>query len=131
MAKHLAKDAGKAAVAQLGWWKAHRFLILRRLTQLSVLLAFWSGPFWDVWLFKGNLSGSVLFDVVPFTDPLIAAQTLASGHWLQLQPDWSGGGGWLICTDCPARVLQLGLPDEHGHRSGCLASSQTGHESEL
>lgn len=83
MAKHLAKDAGKAAVAQLGWWKAHRFLILRRLTQLSVLLAFWSGPFWDVWLFKGNLSGSVLFDVVPFTDPLIAAQTLASGHWLQ------------------------------------------------
>lgn len=83
MVKNLAIDAGKAAVKRLGWWRAHRFLILRRLTQLAVLLAFWTGPLWDVWILKGNLSGSVLLDVIPFTDPLIAAQSLASGHWFE------------------------------------------------
>ena len=35
----------KAAVDQLGWWGAHRFLILRRISQLSVLSLFAIGPF--------------------------------------------------------------------------------------
>ncbi|MDF4802775.1 quinol dehydrogenase ferredoxin subunit NapH, partial [Vibrio parahaemolyticus] len=29
MAKNLAQNAGKEAVEKLGWWRAHRFLILR------------------------------------------------------------------------------------------------------
>lgn len=80
MAKNLAQEAGKSAVAKFGWLKANRFLLLRRLTQLSVLLAFWSGPFWGAWIFKGNLSASLLFNVVPLTDPLIAAQSLVAGY---------------------------------------------------
>ena len=78
MAKHLAKDAGKAAIQNLGWWKAHRFLILRRVSQLTIIALFMAGPTWGV--FKGNLSSSTLFDVVPFTDPLLLLQTIAAGH---------------------------------------------------
>lgn len=78
MAKHLAKDAGKAAIQNLGWWKAHRFLILRRISQFSIIALFMAGPTWGV--FKGNLSSSTLFDVIPFTDPLLLLQTIAAGH---------------------------------------------------
>lgn len=78
MAKHLAKDAGKAAIQNLGWWKAHRFLLLRRVSQLSIIALFMAGPTWGV--FKGNLSSSTLFDVIPFTDPLLLLQTITAGH---------------------------------------------------
>ena len=78
MAKHLAKDAGKAAIQNLGWWKAHRFLILRRISQFSIIALFMAGPTWGI--FKGNLSSSTLFDVIPFTDPLLLLQTIAAGH---------------------------------------------------
>ncbi len=43
MAKNHAKDAGKAATEELGWWISHRFLILRRLCQLSVIGLFIMG----------------------------------------------------------------------------------------
>ncbi|NOH24841.1 quinol dehydrogenase ferredoxin subunit NapH, partial [Vibrio europaeus] len=44
MAKNLAKDAGKDAIRELGWWKAHRFLLLRRVCQLSIIALFMAGP---------------------------------------------------------------------------------------
>lgn len=78
MAKNLAKDAGKASIQSLGWWKAHRFLFLRRTTQLAIIGLFIAGP--TIGIFKGNLSSSTLFDVIPFTDPLLLLQTMAAGH---------------------------------------------------
>lgn len=48
------KDAGLEARQKLGWWRAYRFLILRRLSQLSVVLMFLSGPMWNVWILKGT-----------------------------------------------------------------------------
>jgi ferredoxin-type protein NapH len=78
MAKNLAIDAGKDAVKQLGWWKAHRFLILRRVCQLVIIGLFMAGP--TLGVLKGNLSSSNLFDVIPMSDPLIIMQTLAAGH---------------------------------------------------
>ncbi|MBC7006061.1 quinol dehydrogenase ferredoxin subunit NapH [Photobacterium sp. BZF1] len=82
MAKHLAKDAGKAATASLGWWKAHRFLLLRRSCQLLIIALFMIGP--TLGVLRGNLSASTLFDTVPLTDPLILLQTIAAGHWPEL-----------------------------------------------
>ena len=34
------KDAGLEARQKLGWWRAYRFLLLRRLSQLSIILMF-------------------------------------------------------------------------------------------
>ncbi len=79
MAKNLAKDAGKDAIRELGWWKAHRFLILRRLSQLTIMALFILGP--TAGVFKGNLSSSMLLDTVPLSDPLLVMQTIAAGHW--------------------------------------------------
>lgn len=73
------KEAGQEAKQKLGWWHANRFLILRRVSQLSILLMFLSGPYLGVWILKGNYSGSLLFDVIPMSDPLIIAESLATG----------------------------------------------------
>ena len=114
------KNAGREAREKLGWWRAYRFLILRRLSQLSIVLMFLSGPIWDFWILKGNYSSSMLFDLIPLTDPLITAESLATGYL----PEWKtllGAGiivliyallaskafcGWVcplnIVTDCAA-----------------------------
>ncbi|MCX8900914.1 quinol dehydrogenase ferredoxin subunit NapH [Vibrio parahaemolyticus] len=78
MAKNLAQNAGKEAVEKLGWWCAHRFLILRRLCQLTIIALFMAGP--TLGVLTGNLSSSMLFDTVPLSDPLIVLQALATGH---------------------------------------------------
>ncbi len=77
--KNLAKDAGKEAREKFGWWSAYRFLILRRLCQLSVIGLFIMGPTWGV--LEGNLSSSVLLGAVPMSDPLLLLQTMATGYW--------------------------------------------------
>ncbi|MFB1083578.1 quinol dehydrogenase ferredoxin subunit NapH [Vibrio diabolicus] len=78
MAKNLAQNAGKEAVEKLGWWRAHRFLILRRLCQLTIIALFMAGP--TLGALTGNLSSSMLLDTVPLSDPLIVLQALATGH---------------------------------------------------
>ncbi|KOY27487.1 quinol dehydrogenase [Vibrio parahaemolyticus] len=78
MAKNLAQNAGKEAVEKLGWWRAHRFLILRRLCQITLIALFMAGPILGI--LTGNLSSSMLFDTVPLSDPLIVLQALATGH---------------------------------------------------
>ena len=86
------KDAGIEARQKLGWWHAYRFLILRRLTQLSIILMFLSGPLWNTWILKGNYSGSLLFDSIPLTDPLMTAEMLSTGY----MPEWTTILGALI-----------------------------------
>ncbi len=78
MAKNLAQNAGKEAVEKLGWWRAHRFLILRRLCQLTIIALFMAGP--TLGVLTGNLSSSMLLDTVPLSDPLIVLQALVTGH---------------------------------------------------
>ncbi|EHR0572412.1 quinol dehydrogenase ferredoxin subunit NapH [Vibrio parahaemolyticus] len=78
MAKNLAQNAGKEAIEKLGWWRAHRFLILRRLCQLTIIALFMAGP--TLGVLTGNLSSSMLLDTVPLSDPLIVLQALATGH---------------------------------------------------
>ncbi|TON09083.1 quinol dehydrogenase ferredoxin subunit NapH, partial [Vibrio parahaemolyticus] len=63
---------------KLGWWRAHRFLVLRRLCQLTIIALFMAGP--TLGVLTGNLSSSMLLDTVPLSDPLIVLQALATGH---------------------------------------------------
>ena len=74
------KSIGHAASQTHGFLYSHRFLILRRLSQLSILALFLLGPLFGVWLIEGNLSSSLILDTVPLTDPYVFAQLLASGH---------------------------------------------------
>lgn len=70
------KIIGQEAVEKHGWFIAHRFLILRRISQLSIIGFFLLGPLLGIWLIKGNMASSLLLDTVPLTDPLVALQNL-------------------------------------------------------
>lgn len=76
-----AKHAGQDARTRHGWWLSHRFLLLRRLSQLLVLMLFLAGPLWGVWILKGNYSASLLLGTVPLTDPLMLLESILAGHW--------------------------------------------------
>ncbi|MCB1790893.1 MAG: quinol dehydrogenase ferredoxin subunit NapH [Gammaproteobacteria bacterium] len=70
---------GAESIRVHGWWYAHRYLILRRASQLLVLALFLLGPWFGVWLVKGNLASSLTLDVLPLSDPLVLLQVFASG----------------------------------------------------
>ncbi len=79
MKKH--QVLGEAAIENNGWWLAHRWLILRRLSQFGILFLFLLGPWAGIWIINGNLSSSLLFDTIPMTDPLLFVQMLAAGFF--------------------------------------------------
>lgn len=70
---------GKSAIETKGWLEAHRWLLLRRASQIGILALFLIGPIAGIWIVKGNLSASMTLDVLPLTDPLLLLQTLLSG----------------------------------------------------
>ncbi|SMX27449.1 Putative electron transport protein YccM [Pelagimonas phthalicica] len=72
---------GAEAIRDKGWLTAHKYLLLRRASQLFFLFLFLMGPWLGIWWVKGNLSGSLTFDILPLTDPFIAAQGIIAGHW--------------------------------------------------
>jgi ferredoxin-type protein NapH len=71
---------GAEAIERKGWFGAHRFLVLRRLTQLGILGLFLAGPWLGVWIVEGNLASSLTLGVLPLSDPLVLLQVFASGH---------------------------------------------------
>ncbi|MBF0285591.1 MAG: quinol dehydrogenase ferredoxin subunit NapH [Magnetococcales bacterium] len=83
---------GDDALRLKGRLLGRKWLLLRRLSQLLVMTAFWSGPWWGVWIAKGNLSSSLLLDTVPMTDVLTFLQVLASGIRPEAQAVWGFAG---------------------------------------
>lgn len=106
---------GQEAVRVKGWFRAHRYLILRRFTQLSILMLFLAGPWLGVWLVKGNLASSVTLDVLPLSDPLVLLQVIASGHRPELAALLGAAivllfylvvGGRVYCSwVCPVNII--------------------------
>lgn len=74
---------GDEATRRKGWIAAHKFLILRRLSQLSLLAIFLVGPIYGIWIVKGNMASSLTLGVLPLTDPLVALQTFFASHSLE------------------------------------------------
>jgi ferredoxin-type protein NapH len=57
----------------------YRFLIARRITQLSLLVLFIGGNAFGWSVLRGNYSSGLLFGEIPLTDPYAAIQILATG----------------------------------------------------
>jgi len=70
---------GQAAVERNGWWRAHRWLMARRTSQVSIIALFLVGPLFQVWLIKGNLSSSLTLGIVPLSDPYVVVQSVFAG----------------------------------------------------
>jgi len=75
------KMPGQDAIAAKGWFKAHRFLIARRMSQAGILAFFLLGPLVGLWVVKGNLNSSLTLGVLPLTDPYVLLQSFAARHW--------------------------------------------------
>ncbi|MFM1891904.1 MAG: hypothetical protein RLZ44_981, partial [Pseudomonadota bacterium] len=106
---------GADAVAKKGWLQAHRWLLLRRASQLGVLALFLAGPWLGLWIVKGNLAASLTLEVLPLTDPLVLLQQLLTGHWPEVAA-FSGAaivlvfyllvGGRVYCSwVCPVNIV--------------------------
>ena len=72
---------GQTAIATQGWFKAHKWLLLRRASQFGILGLFLLGPLAGIWVVQGNLSASMTLGVLPLTDPMLLLQSIASGTW--------------------------------------------------
>jgi ferredoxin-type protein NapH len=109
---------GREALQKKGFAAAYKWLFLRRTSQLAILATFLAGPWLGVWIIKGNLSASLLFDTVPMSDPLVVLQSLAAGHWPYVAA-WLGlavvlafyllAGGRVYCSwVCPMNLVTDG-----------------------
>ena len=76
---------GREAIRARGWLAAHKWLLARRLSQLGILALFLSGPWFGVWIVKGNLNSSLILNLLPLTDPYVLLQSLVARHW----PEWN------------------------------------------
>lgn len=75
-----AKKIGADAIADKGWFASHKWLILRRTSQLTILALFLVGPLAGLWIVKGNLAYSLTLNTLPLTDPYVLLQSLLAGH---------------------------------------------------
>jgi ferredoxin-type protein NapH len=75
-----ARAIGAEAVAEKGWFAGHKWLILRRTSQLGILALFLIGPLAGLWIVKGNLAYSLTLNTLPLTDPYVLLQSLLAGH---------------------------------------------------
>jgi ferredoxin-type protein NapH len=57
----------------------YRYLILRRFVQIGTLVLFIGANAWGWKILEGNLSSSILFGVVPMSDPYAALQMVVAG----------------------------------------------------
>lgn len=69
-----------SVVDHRGWWVKHRWLLLRRFSQLGILGLFLLGPLAGIWIIKGNLNSSITLDVLPLTDPFVLLQSWLAGR---------------------------------------------------
>ncbi len=75
---------GHEAIAAKGWLSAHKYLLLRRASQVFFLVLFLLGPWFGIWIVQGTLAGSLTLGVLPLTDPFVLLQSLIAGHWPEL-----------------------------------------------
>ncbi len=79
---NICQVVGNDAKKSKGWLGANKYLILRRLSQLGILFLFLLGPWFDVWIVKGNLTSSLTLDTLPLSDPFVLLQSFFAGHSL-------------------------------------------------
>ncbi len=60
-------------------WKKYRFLILRRISQIALLVLYVGGNYWGWKVLQGNLSSSSLLGKIPLADPYAVLQIFSTG----------------------------------------------------
>ncbi len=71
-------------------FREYKFLLLRRISQISIMLLFVAGNLLGWLLLRGNLSTSMIFNVVPLTDPYAVLQIMAAGRLVSAEALFGG-----------------------------------------
>lgn len=71
---------GRTKQQHRGWLATYRWLLARRLSQLTVIGIFLLGPLTGFWLVKGSMASSLTLETLPLTDPYLLLQSLAAGN---------------------------------------------------
>lgn len=114
----LAKIRARTLPQRLWSW---RYIVLRRVSQLGILLMFFGTAHWgwqiakDVPLLTGNLSASKFAGILPMADPFAVLQIFLTGHVLQSEVLLGAGivfafylilGGRVYCAwVCPVNMV--------------------------
>jgi ferredoxin-type protein NapH len=95
--------------------KHYKFLILRRFTQIGLMLLYIGGNYWGWNIIKGNLSSSNLFNMIPLSDPYAALQMFSAGAVLTsdliigavlITAFYMTIGGRVFCSwVCPVNII--------------------------
>jgi ferredoxin-type protein NapH len=64
------------------WLQGHQYQLLRRASQVGILVLFWLGAQQHLGLLTGNLSSARLVRTIPLSDPFAVLQILAAGQAL-------------------------------------------------
>jgi ferredoxin-type protein NapH len=105
--------------------RTHKYLFLRRLLQVTLLLLFVAGNAFSWVVLQGNFSSSRLFGFIPLADPFALLQIMATGTMISAQALLGGGiillffafvagrafCGWI----CPVNMV-TDLANVTGHR---------------
>ncbi|MBI2314014.1 MAG: quinol dehydrogenase ferredoxin subunit NapH [Betaproteobacteria bacterium] len=129
---------GAEAVAAKGWPGAHKWLLLRRLSQISIFALFLAGPLAGYWIVKGNLAYSLTLDTLHLADPYVLLQSLLAGHkperaaligGLTVLAFYFLAGGRVYCSwVCPVNLVTdaaAWLREKLGIRGGASISRKT------
>ena len=60
-------------------WNNYRYLILRRITQITLMFLYLSAYVWGCSFLMGNLSSSSLLGIIPMSDPYAVLQMFVAG----------------------------------------------------
>jgi len=71
--------------------RTYKYLLLRRLLQVSLLLLFLAGNLYGWNILQGNFSSSRLFGIIPLVDPFALLQIMATGTRVSAQALLGGG----------------------------------------
>ncbi len=63
-------------------FRKYKYMILRRFTQISILVLYIVANVYGIKMLEGNLSSSILFGVVPLSDPFAVLQMFVAGSVL-------------------------------------------------
>lgn len=73
-------DSRKPSAKARGVVAAHKWWLLRRISQILVLAIFMVGPMAGIWIMRGNFASSQLLGTLSLSDPYILLQGVAAGH---------------------------------------------------
>ena len=96
-------------------WNSYRYLILRRFIQIGLILLYIAGNVWAWNILQGNLSSSLLFGLIPLSDPFAVLQMFSSGAVLAadiiigaliITVFYALIGGRMFCSYvCPVNII--------------------------